>query len=154
MAEDYIDYPASCERTGLLMLSDRCKNRCLAFAKRCLSNPQSKDMFPLNRHSSLDIRNTEKYLVNFAHTENYLNSAVPYCQRLLNEDNRQNLQRTREREQRTTTAGRAPGQEGGEDRARQGGRDDYTLLYHLTLHTTVNDNPDGVYCSSFKNKTH
>ena len=117
LAEDYNDYPASCERTGLLMLSDRRKNRCLAFAKRCLSNPQTKDMFPLNRHSSLDIRNTEKYLVNFAHTENYLNSAVPYCQRLLNEDNRQNLQRTRDREQRTTTAGRAPGQEGGEDRA-------------------------------------
>ena len=117
LAEDYIDYPASCERTGLLMLSDRRKNRCLAFAKRCLSNPQTKDMFPLNRHSSLDIRNTEKYLVNFAHTENYLNSAVPYCQRLLNEDNRQNLQRTSDREQRTTTAGRAPGQERGEDRA-------------------------------------
>ena len=72
-------------------------------------NPQTKDMFPLNRHSSQDIRNTEKYLVNFAHTENYLNSAVPYCQRLLNEDYRQNVLRTREGAE-YDYSGPAPGQ--------------------------------------------
>ena len=61
----------------------------------------------------LDLRNTEKYAVNFARTENYQNSAVPYCQRLLNADHRRTEDRAREREQARTTAG----QERGEDRA-------------------------------------
>ena len=74
-------------------------------------------MFPLNTDSYPDLRNTEKYIVNFAHTENYLNSAVPYCQRLLNEDYRQRLERTREGERGRTAAGRAPGQGRELDRA-------------------------------------
>ena len=74
-------------------------------------------MFPLNTDSYPDLRNTEKYIVNFAHTENYLNSAVPYCQRLLNEDYRQRVERTREGVQGRTAAGRAPGQGRELDRA-------------------------------------
>ena len=68
-------------------------------------------MFPLNTHNLLDLRNMEKYVVNFAHTTNYLNSAVPYCQRLLNEDHRRTEDMARAREQRTSTAGREPGQD-------------------------------------------
>ena len=95
LAEGYVDYLSSCQLTGLQMLSDRRKSRCLAFAKRCLLNPQTKDMFPLNAQGPLNIRNTEKYIVNFARTENYKNSAVPYCQRLLNEDYRRTEDRAR-----------------------------------------------------------
>ena len=113
LGENYVDYLSSCEVTGLKMLSERRKNRCLAFAKRCLTNPQTKNMFPLNTQGLLDLRNTEKYAVNFARTENYRNSAVPYCQRLLNADHRRTEDRAREREQAGTTAG----QERGEDRA-------------------------------------
>ena len=43
-------------------------------------------MFPLNQDALYDNRHTEKFQVNFSHTENYKNSAVPYCQRLLNQD--------------------------------------------------------------------
>ena len=61
-----------------------------------------------------DLRNTEKYIVNFARTENYRNSAVPYFQRLLNADHRRTEDRARERERERTTAG----QEREEDSAR------------------------------------
>ena len=86
LGESYIDYPSSLTRTGLASLSERGKSQCLAFAKRCLSDPQTKEMFPLNPESSLNLRKPEKYMVNFAHTEGYRNSAVPFCQRLLNAD--------------------------------------------------------------------
>ena len=43
-------------------------------------------MFPLNQNNDQNVRSREKFEVNFAHTENYRNSAVPYCQRLLNAD--------------------------------------------------------------------
>ena len=99
LSESYIDYPSSLLKTGLLSLSDRRKSRCLAFAKRCLSNPQTKEMFPLNTERSPILRQPEKYVVNFAHTENYRNSAVPFCQRLLNEDHRQGEERRRERKE-------------------------------------------------------
>ena len=75
-------------------------------------------MFPLNVQGLHDIRNTEKYIVNFSRTENYLNSAVPYCQRLLNEDHRRNEEKARQRGQGRTTADLAPGQGRGEDIAR------------------------------------
>ena len=78
-------------------------------------------MFPLNIQGPLNLRNTEKYVVNFARTENYRNSAVPYCQRLLNEDYRRTEDKARMRQQGRTTAGLAPGQGRGEDWARREG---------------------------------
>jgi hypothetical protein len=46
-------------------------------------------MFPQNPEHTYDVsgcvRRTEKFRVNFARTENYRQSAVPYCQRLLNQ---------------------------------------------------------------------
>ena len=46
-------------------------------AKRCLNNEQTQTFFPLNPVDELNIRNPKKYTVNFAHTVNYKNSAVP-----------------------------------------------------------------------------
>ena len=45
-------------------------------------------MFPTNQEHDQNVQNREKYKVNFAHTVNYRQSAVPFCQRLLNEDTR------------------------------------------------------------------
>ena len=86
LQESFVSYPAALEMTGLSELSLRRKNRCLTFAKRCCKNSISSEMFPLNPEHQHDVRNSEKYIVNFAHTESYKNSAVPYCQRLLNQD--------------------------------------------------------------------
>ena len=38
-------------------------------------------------HSEMDLRDTEKYVVKHAKTEPYKNSAIPFMQRLLNENN-------------------------------------------------------------------
>ena len=60
-------------------------------------------MFPLNPESLPNLRQPEKYVVNFAHTENYRNSAVPFCQRLLNEDYRLGEERRRERKEQASS---------------------------------------------------
>ena len=84
-------------------------------------------MFPLNPDALYDLRNTDKFQVNFAHTENYKKSAVPYCQRLLNQDAadqkekeqaRREQQQARAREQER--AGRQEEQEEGRARRREG----------------------------------
>ena len=106
LQENYVDYSAACEMTGLEELSIRRKNRCLQFAKKCLKNPLTYDMFPTNPPIVHNVRVTEKYHVNFAHTESYKQSAVPYCQRLLNQD-------TQEREERERVRCRQRGGGGG-----------------------------------------
>ena len=86
LGQDYIDYPTAMEWCGLIELSARRKNRCLAFAKSSLNYPVGQRMFPPNLNNDQNVRSREKYMVNFAHTEGYRNSAVPFCQRLLNAD--------------------------------------------------------------------
>jgi hypothetical protein len=115
LADKYDHYESSCEITGLKFLSVRRVDRCLAFAKRCLKNPQVAKMFPKNTSSSLDLRNTEKYVVNKARTENYRMSAVPYCQRLLNQEHKQ-------QEERTRTAAAAERRRAAEERSAEQGR--------------------------------
>ena len=74
-------------------------------------------MFPPNHENNLNIRTREKYQVNFAHTESYRKSAVPYCQTLLNEGARAREVAARERgETRARTEGLASREEGGEGR--------------------------------------
>ena len=47
-------------------------------------------MFPVNPNlgNDIDIRNREQFKVNFARTNAYKNSALPFCQRLLNDYHR------------------------------------------------------------------
>ena len=110
LGESFEDYSSSLAKTGIKYLSQRRKTRCLSFAKRCLKNPHTKQMSPLNLERSnsvsVSVRHTEKYLVNFARTENYRNSAIPYCQRLLNEDNKQEQERMKERRELAGHQGR------------------------------------------------
>ena len=59
-------------------------------------------MFPLNQEFVQNpnyLRNIEKFQINFAHTANYQNSAVPYCQRLLNENFKKEQDLRREKEE-------------------------------------------------------
>ena len=48
--------------------------------------PVEARMIPLNFEDDQNARNHEKFKVNFAHTETYIQSAVPFCQRLLNQE--------------------------------------------------------------------
>ena len=117
LGQDYIDYPTALEWCGLTELSVRRQNRCLAYAKTSLKYPVGQRMFPVNHQNDQNVRTREQFKVNFAHTEGYRQSAVPYCQPLLNEDARAReiaaSQRTRE--------GEAMGRAGGAARRGEGG---------------------------------
>ena len=79
LSENYVSYSAALEMCGLEKLSTRRENRLLTFSLRCLKNDFTKIMFPQNEDKK------EPFFVNFARTEKYKNSAIPQCQRRLNE---------------------------------------------------------------------
>ena len=59
----------------------------LNFAKRSLKLPHFSKLFPLNESSHMmSMRNPERFIVNGSNTERHRRSAVPFLQRLLNED--------------------------------------------------------------------
>ena len=80
----YTDYDTALEQSGLIRLSERRLNRCLSFSIRCLKDPKMKRIFPYNPSFSKKVRSSEPFTVNFAGTKTYLKSAIPFCQRLLN----------------------------------------------------------------------
>ena len=71
--------------TNLDSLKIRREELCLKFARKCLKNERTKQMFPLRitKHS-MKMREEEKYFVQHAKTERLKKSAIPYMQRLLN----------------------------------------------------------------------
>ena len=79
LAEMYVSYDAALEMSGLDSLESRREQRCLNFAKKCLKNSKHMKLFPENPKGF-----REKYVVNFAKTETYKKSSIPYMQRLLN----------------------------------------------------------------------
>ena len=85
LGELYIDYPSALEMCGLLTLSERRENRCLDFATKCLKHPRNKRIFPQNPSYNDRVRESEPFQVNFGRTHTYKNSAVPFYQRLLNQ---------------------------------------------------------------------
>ena len=80
----YTSYSDALELVSLQTLHDRREKRCLDFAKKCLKHPIHRRLFPVNNKQSTDIRQMEPFIVNFARTESYRKSAIPFCQRILN----------------------------------------------------------------------
>ena len=86
LGEMYIDYESALEMTGLTSLFERRVDRCLKFSLRSIKHERNKKMFPVNKNvGNVNTRRNETFTVNFAATTSYRNSAIPYCQRLLNE---------------------------------------------------------------------
>ena len=86
LGDMFIDYASALEMTGLQILADRRQARCLDFAMKCASHPRNQALFPRNLTTSQHyIQNKEVFQVNFARTEEYKNSTIPFCQRLLNQ---------------------------------------------------------------------
>ena len=84
--ENYVNYEAACEMTGLSTLFQRREARTLTFARRCLKTEEMARFFPLTPDLPIiELRERGKFQVNFAHREKYKKSAKPYCQRKLNE---------------------------------------------------------------------
>ena len=85
LGEKYKGYQLALQTLGLESLEDRRERRCLDFALKCLKHPRNQNLFPINENNNNhDVREHEKFKVNFARTSAYKNSAIPYCQRLLN----------------------------------------------------------------------
>ena len=80
----YEGYKKALKLLRLENLKTRREKLCLDFAKKCLRNSKVKSMFPVNERKR-SLRNQNKYLVNFASTERYKKSAIPYMQNLLND---------------------------------------------------------------------
>ena len=86
LGDNYISYEAALEMTGLKTLFQRRQDRCLKYGLKALKHPQNSKMFPVSSVENVyDVRNKEKYHVNFAATESYKRSAIPSIQRMLNE---------------------------------------------------------------------
>ena len=79
LGDMYVSYSAALEMTGLQTLFDRREDRCLSFAKKCTKIPLGNRLFPLNQvENGRAVRCREKYLVNFARTDSYRKSVVPF----------------------------------------------------------------------------
>ena len=86
LSDMYVDYQAALEMTGLESLSDRREQRALKFSMKAIKHERNRKLFPLNPTAGIfNTRYNERFYVNFASTSAYRNSAIPYCQRLLNE---------------------------------------------------------------------
>ena len=79
LAENYVSYDAALEMCSLRTLKNRCENRQLSFALKCLRIDFNSDMFPPNSPTK-----KEKFRVNFARTEAYRKSTVIQSQHALN----------------------------------------------------------------------
>ena len=85
LGDNYISYEAALEMTGLETLHERRENRCLSYALKAIEHPLNSRKFPLNPAWS------EKFTVNFAHTDTYKLSSIPDNQRRLNRHFQTNL---------------------------------------------------------------
>ena len=83
LKENYTTYSDALKATGLATLKARRAKLCLNFAKGCVKNSVTSDIFPVNS-STANTRNHEKYFVYPAKTGRLAKSAIPYMAGLLN----------------------------------------------------------------------
>ena len=79
-----LSYTEALTKSGLETMAQRRQNCCLTFSLRAAKHPLQKQLFPKNKPNAHNVRKHEKYEVNHAFNEFYRNSAIPFCQRLLN----------------------------------------------------------------------
>ena len=80
--ERYLSYENALQISNLPTLSDRRTKLTLKFAQKCIKNPKTADMFPLNETRST--RTKEKYKVIHAHIDKLKKSSLPQMARQLN----------------------------------------------------------------------
>ena len=86
LGQSYTTYEDALTETSLKTLKIRRQEKSLKYACKALKHPLGQQMFPLNNNENpQNTRKSEKFHVNFAHTEVYKKSAIPSLQRLLNQ---------------------------------------------------------------------
>ena len=83
LQEHYTNYSHALQLTGLPTLKARRNKLSLSFAKSCLKNKVTSDMFPRNTNV-VNTRQHELFYVPHAKTERYAKSAIPHMARQLN----------------------------------------------------------------------
>ena len=68
LGDAYEDYSSALAMCGIQTLHSRRESRCLDFALRSVKHPVNSRLFPLNQVPTNDLRQTEKFVVNFAKT--------------------------------------------------------------------------------------
>ena len=87
MGNRYQGYQEALKHMSLDSLKERREKMALRFIKKSLKQETFSKLFPLNKNNHLmRKRNPEKYSVIIANTERYRKSAVPFLQRLLDDD--------------------------------------------------------------------
>ena len=85
MGQQYKSYEDSLLELGIESLEVRREKLSLKFARKCVANEKTKNMFPLNKkRHQMKTRDQEIYEVQYAKTERLKNSPIIYMQRLLN----------------------------------------------------------------------
>ena len=86
LGEMYIDYDSALQMCGLETLHTRRETRCLNFSLKSIKHSRNQRLFPVNnRIHGQGLPSKEVFEVNWARTEKYKKSAIPFCQRLLND---------------------------------------------------------------------
>ena len=83
LGEKYISYESALEELNLIDLKTRRNQLCQKFAFKCTENERTKHYFKRNK-KPMELRNKEKFHVEFAKTERYKKSSILQMQRLLN----------------------------------------------------------------------
>ena len=85
LGKNYTTYEESLKKINLESLETRRARLCNKFAKNCLQNDKTKNMFPLNlKKHNMEARNSEKFKVTFARTDRLKDSSIIYMQKELN----------------------------------------------------------------------
>ena len=88
LGDKYLNYENALKTLNIDTLDERREKLCLNFAIKCTKNQRTKDMFPLKtKVHNMKNRNTEKYQVQYAHTERFQKSPIIHMQHLLNQNN-------------------------------------------------------------------
>ena len=85
MGNKYSDYDNALKFLQIDRLSERRKKLCLNFAKKSVKHEKAGKIFPLKQLKK-KLSSNEIYKVNFASTERYQKSTIPFLQSLLNKE--------------------------------------------------------------------
>ena len=94
LKEKYTTYEESLIKLNVDSLSQRRQILCLKFAKDGIKHDKLSDLLPMRtKEHDMQIRQSEKFKVDFANTERLRNGSIITMQNYLNEDNMQNIKR-------------------------------------------------------------
>ena len=83
LADKYLHYENALRKLDIEDLKSRREYLCRKFAIKCTSNQKVSQMFP-RRQIIKQLRQNDEFEVNYARTERYKHSSIPYMQRQLN----------------------------------------------------------------------